>query len=62
MIVVDLKTYQTEFACFQDALDLISGHYSVNRNGPSPFQLNGFESLSVSSFFFLCVSGLLLLL
>lgn len=30
----------------QDALDLISGHYSVNRNGPSPFQLNGFESLS----------------
>ncbi|XP_065852849.1 phosphoinositide phosphatase SAC8 isoform X2 [Euphorbia lathyris] len=30
----------------QDALDLVSGHYSVNRNGPSPFQLNGFESLS----------------
>ncbi|XP_058002993.1 phosphoinositide phosphatase SAC8 isoform X2 [Hevea brasiliensis] len=30
----------------QDALDLISGHYTVNRNGPSPFQLNGFESLS----------------
>ncbi|KAK1321287.1 Phosphoinositide phosphatase SAC8 [Acorus calamus] len=30
----------------QDALDLISGHYSVRRNGPSPFQLNGFESLS----------------
>ncbi|CAA6654746.1 unnamed protein product [Spirodela intermedia] len=30
----------------QDALDLISGRYSVNRNGPSPFQLNGFESLS----------------
>ncbi|KAJ6303495.1 hypothetical protein OIU77_017385 [Salix suchowensis] len=30
----------------QDALDLISGHYNVNRNGPSPFQLNGFESLS----------------
>ncbi|KAF9665218.1 hypothetical protein SADUNF_Sadunf16G0099700 [Salix dunnii] len=29
-----------------DALDLISGHYNVNRNGPSPFQLNGFESLS----------------
>ncbi|KDP24430.1 hypothetical protein JCGZ_24994 [Jatropha curcas] len=30
----------------QDALDLISGHYTVNRNGPSPFQLNGFESFS----------------
>jgi hypothetical protein len=33
----------------QDAMDLISGHYSVNRNNPSPFQLNGFESLSVSN-------------
>ncbi|XP_010253772.1 PREDICTED: phosphoinositide phosphatase SAC8 isoform X2 [Nelumbo nucifera] len=30
----------------QDAMDLISGHYTVNRNNPSPFQLNGFESLS----------------
>nr|XP_023893475.1 phosphoinositide phosphatase SAC8 isoform X2 [Quercus suber] len=30
----------------QDAVDLISGHYTVNRNSPSPFQLNGFESLS----------------
>lgn len=30
----------------QDALDLISGRYSVSRNAPSPFQLNGFESLS----------------
>ncbi|XP_050212969.1 phosphoinositide phosphatase SAC8 isoform X2 [Mercurialis annua] len=30
----------------QDALDLISGHYMINRNGPSPFQLNGFESFS----------------
>ncbi|KAL5742523.1 hypothetical protein ACOSP7_029255 [Xanthoceras sorbifolium] len=30
----------------QDALDLISGHYAVNKNGPSPFQLNGFESFS----------------
>ncbi|XP_031257171.1 phosphoinositide phosphatase SAC8 [Pistacia vera] len=30
----------------QDALDLISGHYTVNRNNPSPFQLNGFESFS----------------
>ncbi|KAJ0028725.1 hypothetical protein Pint_34869 [Pistacia integerrima] len=29
-----------------DALDLISGHYTVNRNNPSPFQLNGFESFS----------------
>lgn len=31
----------------QDAMDLISGHYTVNRNSPSPFQLNGFESFSV---------------
>lgn len=31
----------------QDAMDLISGNYSVNRNSPSPFQLNGFESFSV---------------
>ncbi|XP_038697614.1 phosphoinositide phosphatase SAC8 isoform X2 [Tripterygium wilfordii] len=30
----------------QDALDLISGRYSVSRNNPSPFQLNSFESLS----------------
>ncbi|GAY32017.1 hypothetical protein CUMW_000120 [Citrus unshiu] len=29
-----------------DAMDLISGHYTVNRNSPSPFQLNGFESFS----------------
>lgn len=27
----------------QDAMDLISGHYSVNKN--SPFQVNGFESV-----------------
>ncbi|XP_030439503.2 phosphoinositide phosphatase SAC8 [Syzygium oleosum] len=30
----------------QDAIDLVSGHYTVNRNGLSPFQLNGFDSLS----------------
>ncbi|XP_034693382.1 phosphoinositide phosphatase SAC8 isoform X2 [Vitis riparia] len=30
----------------QDAIDLISGRYTVNRNSPSPFQLNGFESFS----------------
>ncbi|KAF4379104.1 hypothetical protein F8388_022191 [Cannabis sativa] len=29
-----------------DAMDLVSGRYTINRNGPSPFQLNGFESLS----------------
>ncbi|CAI0426344.1 unnamed protein product [Linum tenue] len=32
-----------------DALDLISGRYSVSRQSPSPFRLNGFESLSVSN-------------
>lgn len=30
----------------QDAIDLISGHYTANKNRPSPFPLNGFESLS----------------
>lgn len=35
--------------CFQDAIDLVSGHYTVNRNSPSPFELNGFESFSVSN-------------
>ncbi|OWM67110.1 hypothetical protein CDL15_Pgr000562 [Punica granatum] len=30
----------------QDAIDLVSGHYTINRNGASPFQLNGFESIS----------------
>ncbi|GAU35121.1 hypothetical protein TSUD_162260 [Trifolium subterraneum] len=29
-----------------DALDLISGHYTVSRNIPSPFQRNGCEALS----------------
>ncbi|GMN40355.1 hypothetical protein TIFTF001_009565 [Ficus carica] len=29
-----------------DAMDLISGRYHINRHGPSPFQLNGFETLS----------------
>uniref|UniRef100_A0A7N0VES1 SAC domain-containing protein n=1 Tax=Kalanchoe fedtschenkoi TaxID=63787 RepID=A0A7N0VES1_KALFE len=30
----------------QDAIDLIIGRYNINRDNPSPFQLNGFESLS----------------
>ncbi|XP_060674210.1 phosphoinositide phosphatase SAC8 isoform X3 [Ziziphus jujuba] len=30
----------------QDAMDLISGRYTVNKNGPSPFHLNGFETFS----------------
>ncbi|KAL2337099.1 hypothetical protein Fmac_011545 [Flemingia macrophylla] len=30
----------------QDALDLISGHYNVSRNSPSPFQSNNFEPLT----------------
>ncbi|KOM37516.1 hypothetical protein LR48_Vigan03g089800 [Vigna angularis] len=29
-----------------DALDLISGHYNVSRNVPSPFQSNNFEPLT----------------
>lgn len=43
---------------YQDALDLISGHYTVNRNGPSPFQLNGFETFSVSELWTRCHSKL----
>ncbi|KAG5550573.1 hypothetical protein RHGRI_015511 [Rhododendron griersonianum] len=34
------------FMLFQDAIDLVSGHYTVNINNPSPFQQNGFESFS----------------
>ena len=34
--------------CFQDAIDLISGNYTVSGNSPSPFQLNKFESRTVS--------------
>ncbi|RZS10032.1 hypothetical protein BHM03_00041168 [Ensete ventricosum] len=34
------------YDALQDALDLISGRYTISRSGPSPFQLNGFESLS----------------
>ncbi|GMJ03236.1 SAC domain-containing protein 8 [Hibiscus trionum] len=30
----------------QDALDLVSGRYTVSKSNPSPFQLNSFESLS----------------
>ncbi|CAK9139979.1 unnamed protein product [Ilex paraguariensis] len=33
----------------QDAMDLISGHYMVNKNSPSLFQRNDFESLNVSN-------------
>ncbi|XP_022767756.1 phosphoinositide phosphatase SAC8 isoform X6 [Durio zibethinus] len=35
-----------QFHVFQDALDLVSGRYTVSRNNPSPFQLNSFESFS----------------
>lgn len=42
---------QVNFVSIQDAMDLISGRYTVNRNGPSPFHLNGFESFSVSILF-----------
>lgn len=30
----------------QDAIDLVAGHYTVSRGNPSPFHLNGFESLA----------------
>ncbi|CAL5388749.1 unnamed protein product [Camellia sinensis] len=30
----------------QDAMDLMSGRYTVNRNSPSPFLLNGFDTFS----------------
>lgn len=30
----------------QDALDLVSGRYTVSKSNPSPFQLNSFESFS----------------
>lgn len=42
------RYYQNNFqdGIRQDAMDLISGRYTVNRNNPSPFPLNGFESIS----------------
>ncbi|KAL5710176.1 Phosphoinositide phosphatase sac8 [Ranunculus cassubicifolius] len=42
------RYYQNNFqdGIRQDAIDLISGRYTVNINRPSPFQLNGFESIS----------------
>ncbi|KAL2250393.1 UNVERIFIED_CONTAM: Phosphoinositide phosphatase SAC8 [Sesamum indicum] len=33
-------------ASHRDAIDLISGRYTVNRNGPSPSQPRGFDTLS----------------
>lgn len=30
----------------EDAMDLVAGHYTVSRGNPSPFHLNGFESLA----------------
>lgn len=39
---------EANFVSIQDAMDLISGRYSINQNSPSPFHLNSFESLSVS--------------
>ncbi|XAR68802.1 Phosphatidylinositol-3,4-bisphosphate 4-phosphatase [Bertholletia excelsa] len=34
---------QANFLGLQDAMDLISGHYTVNSNSPSQFQPDGFE-------------------
>lgn len=45
----DIKTLSICFLSFQDALDLISGRYTVSRHGPSPFHLNAFETFSVST-------------
>lgn len=33
--------------CLQDALDLISGYYTVSQGSSSPFHNGGFESSSV---------------
>lgn len=33
---------------WQDAMDLIAGHYTVSRDNPSPFELNSFEAIAVS--------------
>lgn len=46
-LTVDDLTYL--LVSSQDAIDLISGRYTVNRNGHSPFRPKGFESLSVSA-------------
>ncbi|CAN1277067.1 Phosphoinositide phosphatase SAC8 [Linum perenne] len=44
-----------------DALDLISGRYSISRQSPSPFQLNGFESFSNEIPQYLPVASVLLI-
>ncbi|KAK3018042.1 hypothetical protein RJ639_004532 [Escallonia herrerae] len=41
-----VKFYLHDMTNFQDAIDLISGHYIINRSSPSPVRLNRVESFS----------------
>ncbi|GMP51250.1 hypothetical protein CsSME_00017550 [Camellia sinensis var. sinensis] len=41
-----MYAHHTNFVRLQDAMDLMSGRYTVNRNSPSPFLLNGFDTFS----------------
>lgn len=51
---LDCKLYHHVLSMLlQDAMDLISGRYSVNRGSPSRVQHSGLESLSVSNHCFL---------
>ena len=47
-MVTFMTLLHNAFVTWQDAMDLVAGHYTVKRGSPSPFQLNGFESFAVS--------------
>lgn len=48
VMVTFITLLHNTFVTWQDAIDLVAGHYTVKRGSPSPFQLNGFESFAVS--------------
>ncbi|PPS18466.1 hypothetical protein GOBAR_AA02100 [Gossypium barbadense] len=41
-----IKDGMSALSRYYDALDLVSGRYTVSKSNPSPFQLNSFESFS----------------
>ena len=42
VMVTFITLLHNTFVTWQDAIDLVAGHYTVKRGSPSPFQLNGF--------------------
>ena len=43
----------------QDSMDLVAGHYTVNRGTPSPLRQAGIDALSVSTYVPTCIQELL---